>query len=123
MPVLESLVDVFAKNTSLTSLSLRQCSLSSPHLSLLSELIKSASRLPSLSLDLGYNSLGSFVASLQRPLSSNWSIAHLILAGNGLNDEDMGSIARVIAVNRTLQSLDLSANEFTHEGMRHLVRA
>ena len=104
----------------LTGLSLKFCYLSFEHLLQLANGIKFNHSL--VKLDLSNNGLKPCtIKFFLEALVDNTSLAHLILAGNFLDDEFAVDLAHLLEVNSILHTVDISKNPIGMEGARYLL--
>ncbi|CEG36411.1 LRR-containing protein [Plasmopara halstedii] len=115
--------DALAKNTSLTKLQLKECSLSDVHVAALATALQQNSTL--IEIDLSDNNLTQVAcASLAQGLSENKTLKIVRLNNNKCQDEGAVLLANVLAShNSTLKYVDLGNNGLTSTGMTPLLKA
>eukprot|EP01083_Nonionella_stella_P093463 261956_1 len=74
-------------------------------------------------LELTHCRIGCEVKVLANAIEENSTLTDLRLSDNNIGEEGILSIAEMVSVNRTLQSLEVSRNSFSHIGASHLAMA
>ncbi|DAZ96550.1 TPA: hypothetical protein N0F65_011227 [Lagenidium giganteum] len=115
--------NALAKNKSLKKLQFKSCKLSDSQINIFGAALKLNQTLQEV--DLSENLLtGAVCTALADGLSANTSVTILGLGENKCGDSGAARLAKALtAANTTLETLDLSKNGLTHEGVAQLLQA
>mmetsp|Transcript_12756 Transcript_12756/g.21530 ORF Transcript_12756/g.21530 Transcript_12756/m.21530 type:complete len:225 (-) Transcript_12756:230-904(-) len=109
-------------NYYITALNLKFCFLTFDDILMLSKGIKFNKTI--VTLDLGKNGLKSCVVKFfLESLLDNFTLAHLSLAGNFLDNEFAVDLGHLLEQNQILNTVDISANPIGPEGAKYLLQS